>query len=89
MENRIELEDLSAYSSDDLAEGYFGADEYSEQIKEKIKRYQVLKEKPDLTEEEHIERAQLFQNIPFFEKQSMPLHFLWCNQLWVHIYLTS
>ncbi len=59
LENRIELEDLSAYSSDDLAEGYFGADEYSEQIKEKIKRYQVLKEKPDLTEEEHIERAQL------------------------------
>lgn len=67
LENGMELEDLSAYSSDELAEGYFGADEYSEQIKEKIKRYQALREKPDLTEEEHTERALLrskLRNIP-------------------------
>ncbi len=67
LENGMELEDLSVYSSDDLAEGYFGADEYSEQIKEKIKRYQTLKEKSDLTEEEHTERALLrseLRNIP-------------------------
>lgn len=67
LENGMELEDLSAYSSDELAEGYFGADEYSEQIKEKIKRYQALRVKPDLTEEEHTERALLrskLRNIP-------------------------
>ena len=67
LENGMELEDLSAYSSDELAEGYFGADEYSEQIKEKIKRYQALREKPDLTEEEHTQRALLrskLRNIP-------------------------
>lgn len=67
LENGMELEDLSAYSSDELAEGYFGADEYSEQIKEKIKRYQALREKPDLKEEEHTERALLrskLRNIP-------------------------
>lgn len=67
LENGMELEDLSAYSSDELAEGYFGADEYSEQIKEKIKRYQALREKPDLTEEEHTESALLrskLRNIP-------------------------
>ena len=67
LENGMELEDLSAYSSDELAKGYFGADEYSEQIKEKIKRYQALREKPDLTEEEHTERALLrskLRNIP-------------------------
>ncbi len=67
LENGMELEDLSAYSSDELAEGYFGADEYSEQIKEKIIRYQALKEKPDLTEKEHAERARLrseLRNIP-------------------------
>ena len=67
LENGMELEDLSVYSSDDLAEGYFGADEYSEQIHDKIKRYQTLKEKSDLTEEEHTERALLrseLRNIP-------------------------
>ncbi|MCI9143402.1 MAG: AAA family ATPase [Lachnospiraceae bacterium] len=59
LENCIELEDLSAYSSDDLAEGYFGADEYSDKLKEKVNRYQYLKEKGSLTEEEHAERAKL------------------------------
>ena len=67
LENCIELEDLSSYSSDDLAEGYFGADEYSEKLKEKVGRYEYLKEKSDLTEAEHAERARLrseFRNIP-------------------------
>lgn len=67
LENCIELEDLSAYSSDALAEGYFGADEYSDKLKEKINRYKYLKEKSDLTEIEHAERAKLrseFRNIP-------------------------
>ena len=67
LENCIELEDLSVYSSDALAEGYFGADEYSDKLKEKISRYKYLKEKSDLTEIEHAERAKLrseFRNIP-------------------------
>lgn len=69
LENGMELEDLSAYSSDELAEGYFGADEYSEQIKEKIKRYQALREKPDLTEEEHTERALLTKQITEYSQR--------------------
>lgn len=67
LENCIELEDLSAYSSDVLAEGYFGANEYSDQLKEKINRYKYLKEKSDLTEIEHAERARLrneLRNVP-------------------------
>ena len=67
LENCMELENLSMYSSDELAEGYFGADEYSEKLKEKINRYKYLKKKPDLTEEERAERAKLrceFRNIP-------------------------
>lgn len=67
LENCIELEDLSAYSSDDLAEGYFGADEYSDKLKQKVNKYQYLKEKSDLTEEERALRAKLrseLQNIP-------------------------
>ena len=67
LENCIELEDLSAYSSDALAEGYFGVDEYSDKLKEKIYRYKYLKEKSDLIEIEHAERARLrseLRNIP-------------------------
>lgn len=67
LEKCVELEDLSVYTSDDLAEGYFGADEYSEKLMKEINRYKYLKEKPDLTEEEHAERAMLrseFRKIP-------------------------
>lgn len=67
LENCMELEDLSLYSSDALAEGYFGADEYSDKLKEKINRYEELKEKKELTEKEQAERAKLrseLKNIP-------------------------
>ena len=67
LENCLELEDLSLYSLDDLAEGYFGVDEYSDKLKEKISRYKYLKEKTDLTETERAERARIrseFQNFP-------------------------
>ncbi|MCM1236895.1 MAG: AAA family ATPase [Ruminococcus flavefaciens] len=50
LENCVELEDLSAYSADALAEGYFEADAYSDKLKEKLRRYKELKEKQDLTE---------------------------------------
>ena len=55
------------YSSDDLAEGYFGSDEYSDKLKEKLNRYKYLKGKISLTEEERAERARLrskLKNIP-------------------------
>lgn len=67
LENGVELEDLSLYSSDALAEGYFGADEYSDKLKSKINRYKELKEKNNLSEREHAERAKLrceLRNIP-------------------------
>lgn len=67
LENCVELEDLSAYSADALAESYFGTDEYSDKLKEKLRKYKELKEKPDLTDAEHVERAKLryeLQNIP-------------------------
>lgn len=67
LENCVELEDLSVYSSDVLADGYFGADEYSGILKEKINRYKELKRKSVLTEAERAERARLrseFHNIP-------------------------
>ena len=55
----MELENLSLYSSDDIAEAYFNVDEYSVEMKNKIERYQYLLEKKNLSEEERAERAKL------------------------------
>ena len=60
------MENLSAYSSESLAEG-FGADEYSDELKRKLERYQVLKEKINPTDDERAECAELrieLKNIP-------------------------
>lgn len=67
LENCVELENPSLYSSEGLAEGYFGADEYADVLKVKMKRYQYLVEKADPTEQERAERARLrseLKNIP-------------------------
>ncbi len=55
----IELDNLSEFSSDDLAEGYFEADAYSEELKEQLERYEKLCFKQNITEEERAERAKL------------------------------
>ena len=67
LERCIEMEDLSSYSAEGLAEGYFDADEYSDKLRERICRYQYLKQKEELTDDERAERAKLrieLKNIP-------------------------
>ena len=59
LEKHIELDNLSAFSSDDIAEGYFEADAYSEELKEQLERYEKLCFKQNITEEERAERAKL------------------------------
>lgn len=59
LERCMELENPFLYSSDGLAEGYFEADEYSEELVRMMERYRYLKEKEDLTGEERAERAVL------------------------------
>lgn len=59
LEKCMELENLSVYSSDGLAESYFGADEYSEELKEKLARYEKLIGRKNLTGAERAERAKL------------------------------
>ena len=59
LERQTELENLSGFSSDDLAEGYFEADAYSEELKKQLKRYEELCFQNDLTEEERAERGEL------------------------------
>lgn len=67
LEKHVELENLSYYSSDDLAESYFDVDEFSEELKKKVERYRQLIRLADLTEEERAERARIrieLKNIP-------------------------
>lgn len=59
LENCTELEDMFLYSSDALAEGYFDADEYSDELKIRIERYRYLMGKTEPSEEERAERAKL------------------------------
>ena len=66
MKPHVELENLAAFSSDELAEGYFEADEYSDTLKEELERYAQLCSGKELTEEERAERAELkikFKNL--------------------------
>jgi len=59
LERHMELEDLSAFSSDDLAEGYFEADEYSDKLKKRLGRYEYLCFQKNPTKDEMAERAEI------------------------------
>lgn len=66
LERHVELDNLSGFSSDDLAEGYFEADAYSDELKNSLNRYEELCLRNDLTEDERAERAEIrikFKNI--------------------------
>ena len=66
LERKVELDHLSAFSSDDLAEGYFEADAYSEELKKELEQYEELCFKEEPTEEERAKRAELrikFKNL--------------------------
>ena len=66
LERQVELDNLSGFSSDDLAEGYFEADAYSDELKNSLNRYEELGLRNDLTEDERAERAEIrikFKNI--------------------------
>lgn len=66
LEQQVELENLSVFSSEDLAEGYFESDEYSDELKRQLERYNELCFKEMLSEEERAERAELrikFKNL--------------------------
>lgn len=66
LERQVELDNLSGFSSDDLAEGYFEADAYSDELKNSLNRYEELCLRNDLTEDERAERAAIrikFKNI--------------------------
>ena len=59
LEAQESLTNLSDYSADDVAEGFFGAESYSVKMGEKLKRYRELLDKKNITDEERAERAEL------------------------------
>ena len=52
LENRILVEDLSSYSWDGIVENYFDVDQYSTIVKQKMQRYEELKQKEQLIDTE-------------------------------------
>jgi len=69
LEKNFVTQDLSAYSYDALIESYFDNDKYSQEIKDKLKEFEILSKKATLSEieqEEYREYKQYFKNIPKF-----------------------
>lgn len=59
LERQIEIDNLSEFSSENLAAGYFAVDEYSDELKKSLERYEELCLKKKLNEEEYKERVNL------------------------------
>ena len=67
LERQVMLSDLSEYSTDDVANGFFEAENYSVELEETLNRYKELLLKPDISDDERAERADLrikLRNIP-------------------------
>lgn len=59
LEKHLRVEDLSSYAVDGIIEGYFDADKYSQEIKTKMARYEILAQKEQKTLEEREEFVDL------------------------------
>ena len=67
LERQVMLRDLSEYSTDDVANGFFEAESYSVELEETVNRYKELLLKPDISDDERAERADLrikLKNLP-------------------------
>jgi predicted ATP-binding protein involved in virulence len=61
LENRILVEDLTSYSWEAIVENYFDVDQYSTIVKQKMQRYEELKQKKSLIDTE-IEELKALEN---------------------------
>ncbi len=59
LEKQVRFEDMSNLSIDDVAEAFFGSEDYSDTMGGKLKRYQELLAKHSLTNEEKVEKTEL------------------------------
>lgn len=65
LEKKIVTTDLSGYSYDTLIESYFGSDKYSDLLKQRVERYEILIDKNELTE---AERDELFDTKKYLKE---------------------
>ncbi|WP_147277031.1 AAA family ATPase [Runella aurantiaca] len=76
LEKQQVVEDLSDYSYQELVETYFGTDQYSDVVKQKLNEYELLIKKQGRTEEEEdklYEIRRYFRKLPFFLSQELQL----------------
>jgi len=69
LEKNFITEDLSVYSYDALIESYFDSDKYSQEIKDKLERFETLSKTDtftDLEKEEYFEFKKYFKKLPTF-----------------------
>lgn len=59
LEKNVRLENMSGYPAEGIVEGYFESESYSNILLAKVKRYELLVDIEQPTEEERIERAKL------------------------------
>ncbi len=59
LDRRERYDDFSSYSADEVAEAYFGAEDYSDKLESAMERYKELCAKDKPTEDERAERAEL------------------------------
>ncbi len=76
LEKQQVVEDLSDYSYQELVETYFGTDQYSHIVKQKLDEYEILIKKEGRTEEEEdklYELRKYFRKLPFFLSPELQL----------------
>lgn len=59
LEKKLLIEDMSEYSYEGVIEGYFEVDQYSDEIKKKLKEYKALVNKENCSDEDRIRKSQL------------------------------
>lgn len=59
LEKKLLIEDMSEYSYEGVIEGYFEVDQYSNEIKKKLKEYKMLVNKENCSDEDRIRKSQL------------------------------
>lgn len=76
LEKQQRIEDLSDYSYQELVETYFGTDQYSDYVKQKLNEYEVLIQKENRTDGEEdklYEIRKYFRKLPFFLSPELQL----------------
>lgn len=79
LETQKRVTDLSAYAVDGIVEGYFNNDKYSDRIKQRIDRYELLTKQEKLSEDEEDELYNLrdmLNKIPSELAPELVTHFL-------------